>query len=146
MTASPRLILAWLRLAMLSRLFYTEGENKPPLAALASRKRASQQHACENRPGGKKARISIRVALSKVVEPTEENKSPHMNVVGSVQESDVDHWKRHSTQLAAIQCCRCNFIRHKADLQREHPWLKARHAFMGGRWRLGCDVCHWMSS
>ena len=89
--------------------------------------------------------MSNRVPSSKV-EPTEENRSPHTNGVGSVQESDVDHWKRHSTELASIQCCRCKFIRHKADLQREHPWLKARPSFMGGHWRLGCDVCHWMSS
>ena len=67
-------------------------------------------------------------------------------MVGSVHESDADHWRRHSSQRCANKCCRCNFIRHKAELQREAPWCQPRSSFMGGPWRLGCDVCQWRVS
>ena len=67
-------------------------------------------------------------------------------LVGSVHESNAQHWQRHSCQLGTAMCCRCNFIRHKSELLREQPWCTERPLFMGGRWRLGCDVCRWMSS
>ena len=68
------------------------------------------------------------------------------DLTGSVHESDVAHWSRHSAEPSSKKCCRCNYIRNKAQLHREHPWLKPRPSCMGGRWRLGCDCCKWMSS
>ena len=67
-------------------------------------------------------------------------------LVGSVHESDADHWTRHSGQPSAMKCSRCHFIRHQAELQRVAPWCQPRPAFMGGHWRLGCDVCQWRVS
>ena len=62
---------------------------------------------------------------------------------GSVHETDLQHRQRHSCQPCSADCCRCNFIIHKAELAREFPWLGPRPSFLGGRWRLGCDVCRW---
>ena len=66
--------------------------------------------------------------------------------VGSVHESDESHWKRHSGDPSSSSCCRCFYIRHKAEFRREFPWLGPRPTHMGSHWRLGCDVCHWMST
>ena len=66
--------------------------------------------------------------------------------VGSVHESDETHWKQHSGDPSSSSCCRCFYIRRKAELRREFPWLGPRPTHMGGHWRLGCDVCHWMRS
>ena len=63
--------------------------------------------------------------------------------VGSVLESDAAHWQAHRGKLGAETCCRCLYIQNKAQLQREAPWCSPRPGFMGGRWRLGCDVCAW---
>jgi len=64
-------------------------------------------------------------------------------LVGSVHESDVVHWERHSEDPSSSTCGRCIYIRIKAELRREHPWLSPRPKFMGGDWALGCDVCSW---
>ena len=65
--------------------------------------------------------------------------------VGSVHESDEAHWNRHSGDPSSRNCCRCFYIRHKAEFRRDHPWLRPRPAHMGSHWRLGCDACHLMS-
>ena len=69
------------------------------------------------------------------------NDKPEQDV-GSVHESDESHWKRHSGDPSSRTCCRCFYIRHKAGLRRDHPWLRPRPAHMGSHWRLGCEVCH----
>ena len=66
--------------------------------------------------------------------------------VDSVHETDAAHWKRHGSETASQNYCRCNYIRNKAELHRGHPWLTPRPSFMDGPWRLGCDCCSWMSS
>jgi hypothetical protein len=63
--------------------------------------------------------------------------------LGSVHESDVAHWERHSEDPSSSTCCRCIYIQNKAEYWREHPWLSPRPKFMGGDWALGCDVCSW---
>ena len=62
--------------------------------------------------------------------------------VGSVHETDESHWKRHSGDPSSSSCCRCFYIRHKAEFRREFPWLGPRPMHMGSDWRLGCHVCH----
>ena len=64
-------------------------------------------------------------------------------MVGLAHESDTCHWGWHSCEPGAEMCFRCNFIRHKADITRHEPWCTPRPSFMGGHWRLGCDVCYW---
>ena len=59
---------------------------------------------------------------------------------------DAAHWRRHGAHPDSKKCGRCIFIRSKADLLREHPWLTPRPSYMGGHWRLGCSVCRWMFS
>ena len=78
--------------------------------------------------------------------PSKKRKMPEDHRVGSVHQSDVDHWQQHSGQADSKNCCRCNFIRHKAELKREVPWCTPRPSFMGGCWSLGCDVCAWNAS
>lgn len=117
---------------MLSRLF---SQGRRPLAH-TSLKRAFEPLACDRPPKVKQART-----ISKKDAPVDEEKS-----VGSVIESDCGHWHRHSAQPYSKVCCRCNFIRNKAELQRVYPWLMPRPSFKGGHWRLGCDTCHWMFS
>ena len=76
--------------------------------------------------------------------PTKQKKTRTGLDESEVQEPDAAHWERHSAQPSSQTCSRCNFIRNKAHLQREHPWLTPRPIFMGGPWRLGCDLCAWM--
>ena len=64
-------------------------------------------------------------------------------LVGSVHESDVFHWERHSGEPSSSTCGRCIYIRNKAELGRDYPWLSPRPGFMKGDWALGCDVCSW---
>ena len=64
-------------------------------------------------------------------------------LVGSVHESDAAHWKRNADDPSSSTCGHCVYIRNKAELWREHPWLSPRPAFMGGDWALGCIVCSW---
>ena len=65
-------------------------------------------------------------------------------MVGSVHDPDAEHWKQHHGQPGAENCCRCHFIANKVRFQKVMPWCSSRPAFMGGRWRLECDVCKWM--
>ena len=96
-------------------------------------------------PGRKKSKSSLHGGtgtLKRVLDLGEA-----IDPMGSVHESDAAHWERHSTDATAHgKCCRCNFIRAKAEFKREHPWLTPRPIHMGGRWRLGCDVCAWKYS
>ena len=96
-------------------------------------------------PGRKKSKSSLHGGtgtLKRVLDLGEA-----IDPMGSVHESDAAHWERHSTDATAHgKCCRCNFIRAKAEFKREHPWLTPRPIHMGGRWRLGCDVCAWKHS
>ena len=87
--------------------------------------------------------IRCRKTLGK---PSMKRRMPEDHRVGSVLQADVDHWQEHSGHADSKNCCRCNFIRHKAELQREVPWCTPRPPFMGGCWSLGCDVCAWNAS
>ena len=62
------------------------------------------------------------------------------DLVGTVHESDESHWKRHCGHPSSSTCGRCFYIRHKAELHLDFPWLSERPAHMGGSWCLGCDV------
>ena len=118
---------------MLSRLFFAE--------PTTPQKRKPRPLACDTPPREtKKARINAISPKTKMEVLQEDD------LVGSVHESDAAHWMRHSADPSSKTCCRCNYIRNKAELHREHPWLKPRPSFMGGRWRLGCDCCKWMYS
>ena len=64
-------------------------------------------------------------------------------LVGSALESDVVHWERHSGEPSSSTCGRCIYIRNKAELRRDYPWLSPRPGHMKGDWALGCDVCSW---
>ena len=114
---------------MLSRLFFEE-QKAPQKRKLEAPQKKAQQKAPQKKESPK----------TKMEAEQEEDSA------GSVHESDVAHWRRHSAEPSSKKCCRCNYIRNKAELHREHPWLKPRPSCMGGRWRLGCDCCKWMSS
>ena len=101
---------------------------KRPLA-LDSEKRAGS----EKRANTQKARKKQSALISVQQE----------GLVGSVNESDAVHWVRHAEDPSSSTCGRCLYIRNKAELWREHPWLSPRPKFMGGDWALGCDVCSW---
>ena len=66
------------------------------------------------------------------------------SIAGSVHESDMEHWQRHSPEPESQKCGRCNFIREKAEFNRNYPWLEPRPLFMGGDWKFGCNVCRWL--
>ena len=50
---------------------------------------------------------------------------------GACQETDEEHWQRHSCQLGAHLCCRCNFIKRRMEIKRDLPWCSPRPRFMG---------------
>ena len=61
---------------------------------------------------------------------------------GACQDTDAEHWQRHSSQLGAhLLCCRCNFIKRQMVVKRDCPWCSPRPRCMGSQWRLGCDIC-----
>ena len=60
---------------------------------------------------------------------------------GACQETDAEHWQRHSSQPGAHLCCLCNFIKRQIEINRDFPWCSPRPQSMGGQWRLGCDMC-----
>ena len=64
---------------------------------------------------------------------------------GACQETDAEHWQRHSSQLGAhVLCCRCNFIKRRMAIKLDFPWFSLRPRSMGGLWRLGCHTCSWV--
>ena len=67
------------------------------------------------------------------------------DLVGSVHESDAVHWMRHGEDPSSSTCGRCLYIRNKAEFYLDYRWLQPRPLFMGGNWRLGCNVCSWRS-
>ena len=64
---------------------------------------------------------------------------------GTCQETDAEHWQRHSLVPHAkrTMCCRCKFIKRKMEIKRDFPWCAPRPQLMGGPWRLGCHTCSW---
>ena len=119
------------------------GSNKRPSASSsASQKRAKPEKRLlamdsEKRAGSEKRAKTVVGVGSPLISVQEED------LAGSVHESDAAHWMRHGEDPSASTCGRCLHIRNKAELWREHPWLTPRPSFMGGHWRLGCDVCSW---
>ena len=113
-----------------------------PLASTASTPDAKvtrQQKASSKQCAGKRAasRGARRVAKRPRAELAE-------GAEGACQETDEEHWQRHSGQLGAHLCCRCNFIKRKLMIKRDFPWCEPRPQFMGGPWRLGCHTCSWV--
>ena len=118
---------------MLSRLLFTEALLAPPIA------KRPLAHGTDSPSKHKKARVDFHGSTPK-------GNATQNDELGSVHEPDATHWKRHSSEPSSGKCCRCTFIRAKGELQREFPWASTRPVFMGGHWRLGCDVCAWMHS
>ena len=110
--------------------------NKRPLAFDSEKRAETKKARITSLPSPSNAKLKKQSAIFLVQEE---------DLVGSVHESDVDHWKRHGVEPSLSPCGPCIFIPNKAELQREHPWLTPRPSFMGGHWRLGCDACHWLS-
>ena len=136
---------------MLSRMFLNEKKSIPkkkvrPLAFdSASEKRAETKKRplafdSEKRAGSEK-RAKTKKAMITMASNGKTNKVE--DLVGSVHESDFAHWMRHGDEPSSSTCGRCTFLRNKAEFRREYPWLTPRPTFMGGHWRLGCDVCSW---
>ena len=76
--------------------------------------------------------------------------SPHaaasLAMVGSAQESDIIHAKRHplaQVEKWAKDCARCAFILWKQNrkARSQCDWIAAKPPFMGGAWGLGCTWC-----
>ena len=137
---------------MLSRLFSTESAPRPASRAPQLCKEFSHQTPSKQerslRPLAQTLRTDFRNSRCRKTldKPSMKRKMPEDHRVGSVLQADVDHWQQHSGHADSKNCCRCNFIRHKAELQREVPWCTPRPSFMGGCWSLGCDVCAWNAS
>ena len=80
----------------------------------------------EKSPETNKVKITSLPSVSK---PKMKNESPRLSVseqddlVGCVHESDAQHWKRHYGDPSSRTCGRCHFIRNKAELLRDFPWL-----------------------
>ena len=126
----------------------TSGARRP-LASTAStpdskvtRQQASSKQCAGKRAASRGARADAKRARA---EPGEDDEMV-AGAEGACQERGAEHWQRHSCQPGAHLCCRCNFIKRKKEIKRDLPWCSPRPRFMGGHWRLGCDVCAWMAA
>ena len=117
--------------------------NDKPSAAPAAPRKCKEP--CEKRAPRPVAQQTKTPSKKPVAPKKRRSKAPEPDV-GSVHETDAEHRQQHCGQPGVEHCCRCNYILHKAELAREHPWCTPRPSFTGGPWRLGCDVCRWKSS
>ena len=108
----------------------TSGASRP-LARTATtpdskvtRPQASSKQCAGKRAASRGARRVAKRARAKHAEGAE----------GACQETDAEHWQRHSLVPRAERtvCCRCNFIKRRMAIKRDFPWCSPRHRFMGG--------------
>ena len=123
--------------AMLSRLFASEWKSplaetrKRPLAVsitpekvAETRKRPRALSITPKKVADTKQRLlalhpRVRAETKKVWITSPVLSDPEEELLGSVHESDAAHWKRHCGEPSSSTCCRCLYIRNKAELQRE---------------------------
>ena len=79
-----------------------------------------------------------------VAHTTRTHRAIEDDMVGSVFETDAQHWSRHKGQPESIGCPRCHFIGRKFHFEKAYPWCGQKADFEGGPWRLGCSYCKWM--
>jgi len=117
-----------------------------PLAATARTpdSKVTRQQASSKQCAGKRKRARDKLARKQAARLLAARLAAE-GAEGACQETDAEHWQRHSLVPRAERtvCCRCNFIKRKMEIKRDFPWCAPRPQLMGGPWRLGCHTCSW---
>ena len=96
----------------------TSGASRPlastastPDAKVTRQQKASSKQCAGKRAASRGARADAKRARAEIAAGAE----------GACQETDEEHWQRHSCQPGAHLCCRCNFIKRNMEIKRDLP-------------------------